>query len=139
MAINSRIDLLISQLGLNKNSFSNAIGVNPTVIHNIVKGRNAPSYDLLSKIILSFGNINPTWLLTGEGEMLRAPDGGTAARAQRAQAPPPCPLCAEKEKLIAAQQRTIEILERELHHAKALYDDYKEKGHPHDGQKRKAG
>ncbi|MEY1640148.1 S24 family peptidase [Tenuifilum osseticum] len=71
MTINNRIDLIIKQFGLNKNSFSTKIGVNPTVIHNIIKGRNAPSFELLNKIVLTFDNINPEWLLTGEGPMLR--------------------------------------------------------------------
>jgi phage repressor protein C with HTH and peptisase S24 domain len=77
MTINKRIELIISTLGLNKNSFSNRIKVNPTVIHNIIKGRNAPSYDLLNKIVLTFDNINPSWLLTGEGEMLKSDYSGS--------------------------------------------------------------
>ncbi len=70
MTINERIQQIIKHLELNNNSFSKQIEVNPTVIHNIIKGRNAPSYDILNKISLSFDNINPTWLLTGRGEML---------------------------------------------------------------------
>lgn len=70
MTINERIQQVIKHLGLNNNSFSKQIDVNPTVIHNIIKGRNAPSYDILNRICLSFDNINPTWLLTGNGEML---------------------------------------------------------------------
>lgn len=49
MTINNRIELVINALKLNNNSFSMRIGVNSTVIHNIVKGRNAPSYDVLQK------------------------------------------------------------------------------------------
>jgi len=71
MTINNRIELLIKELGLNNNSFSNKIGVNSTVIHNITKGRNSPSFDIMNKIVLTFDNINSEWLLTGEGEMLK--------------------------------------------------------------------
>lgn len=46
------------------------IGVNSTVIHNIVKGRNAPSYDVLQKILSSFDNISADWLITEKGEMI---------------------------------------------------------------------
>lgn len=70
ITINERIQQIIKHLELNNNSFSKQIEVNPTVIHNIIKGRNAPSYDILNKISLSFDNIYPTWLLTGKGEML---------------------------------------------------------------------
>lgn len=46
------------------------IGVNSTVIHNIVKGRNAPSFDVLQKILSSFDNISADWLITEKGEMI---------------------------------------------------------------------
>ena len=70
MTINNRIELIINSLELNNNSFSMRIGVNSTVIHNIVKGRNAPSYDVLQKILLSFDNISADWLITEKGEMI---------------------------------------------------------------------
>jgi transcriptional regulator with XRE-family HTH domain len=70
MTINNRIELIINSLELNNNSFSMRIGVNSTVIHNIVKGRNAPSYDVLQKILSSFDNISADWLITEKGEMV---------------------------------------------------------------------
>lgn len=72
-SINDRIELIIKELGFNKNSFSKKIGLdNNTTITNIVSGRRSkPSYDLLNKIILSFDSINSEWLLTGEGPMLK--------------------------------------------------------------------
>ena len=69
MTINERIVLLISELRMNNNSFSNKISVSPTVIHNIIKGRNAPSYEVIQKIALTFDNINIAWLILGNGEM----------------------------------------------------------------------
>ena len=70
MTINERIGLLINELKLNNNSFSGKIGLNPTVIHNIIKGRNNPSYEVLTKILLSFENVNADWLLLEKGSML---------------------------------------------------------------------
>ncbi len=70
MTINNRIELIINSLKLNNNSFSLRIGVNSTVIHNIVKGRNAPSYDVLQKILSSFDNISADWLIMEKGEMI---------------------------------------------------------------------
>lgn len=68
--INERIKLVMSDLGYNNNSFAKALGVNPTVTFNITGGReNNPSYEFLQKLIFTFDNINPTWLLKGEGEM----------------------------------------------------------------------
>lgn len=128
--------LFVDYLNISKREFYNKTGISRGTLNN----STGITEDTLAKIFAIYNVINSQWLLTGEGEMLRAPDGGAAAPAHRAPPPPGCPLCAEKEKLIAAQQRTIDILERELHHAKALHDDERNQGRHHSGgQKRKAG
>lgn len=67
--INDRLLNFIKESGLNVNTFSLIIGVNPAVIHNIVKGRRTnPSYEVLKKIGLSFDNIDLNWLITGESK-----------------------------------------------------------------------
>lgn len=69
-SINERIRLLMRILGHNNNSFAKALGVNPTVTFNIIGGRgNNPSFEFLEKLLFTFDNINPAWLLKGEGEM----------------------------------------------------------------------
>jgi len=73
--IQNRIEILIKSLGLNTNSFANKIGVKNAVIHNIVSHsgrRSKPSFDLLSKIILSFDNINSNWIITGDGNIFNS-------------------------------------------------------------------
>jgi len=80
--IKERFELLINEFAKgNKRAFSKAIGVSPTVVENVVGVRNGkPSFDVLQKIIYAFENINPGWLLTGNGTMhsisgtLDAPD-----------------------------------------------------------------
>jgi plasmid maintenance system antidote protein VapI len=72
MTINKRMAEVMKVFGLNKNQFAKRLGVHPTVIHNIIdeKGRgNKPSFDLISKLMSSFDNINGDWLLTGRGNM----------------------------------------------------------------------
>lgn len=65
--VNDRLLKFIRESGLNVNAFSNIIGVNPAIIHNIVKGRRTkPSCDVLNKIGLSFENIDLNWLITGK-------------------------------------------------------------------------
>ncbi len=72
--INERIQQLIDAVsGGNKRAFSLLIGVNPTVIENIVGTRKGkPGYDLLEKIVFSIENINIEWLFTGEGLMFKS-------------------------------------------------------------------
>jgi len=71
MTINDRIALIIREKNLNPNSFSALIGVNSTVIHNILKGRNKPSYDILTKILKTVKDLNPEWLMNGTEEMFK--------------------------------------------------------------------
>ncbi len=75
MTINERFKIIIETLFEgNKRAFSIKIGVNPTVIENVVgKRMGKPSYDVLEKICAN-ANISPNWLLTGEGEMTNTPD-----------------------------------------------------------------
>lgn len=73
--INTRIRTIIDTLYKgNKRAFSITIGVNPTVIENIVGGRRSkPSYDVLCKIITN-ANISEQWLISGTGPMLKNED-----------------------------------------------------------------
>ncbi len=73
--INRRIDRLIRELGLNKSGFSRRIDVHPTVIGNIVSGRESkPSFEVLYRILVEFERVNATWLVKGEGEIFSDQD-----------------------------------------------------------------
>lgn len=70
-SISDRIEGIMKELGYNKNSFSKAIGLgNNVTIGRIINEKRDPSYEVLQKIIQTFGHtINARWLVTGEGEM----------------------------------------------------------------------
>jgi DNA-binding XRE family transcriptional regulator len=70
--VHQRIEQLAAGLGLNNFGLSKALGVSSTQIYNIINGRNAPSFDLLTKIVVSFPTVNIVWILTGEGAMFGA-------------------------------------------------------------------
>ncbi len=100
--------MIISTYKMNKNSFSNSIVVNPTVIHNIIKGRNAPGFDLINKIALSFDNIDMNWLITGKGEMLRNKECIDKEEIiAGAEKPPGCELCKAKDEVITSLKAQI--------------------------------
>ena len=71
MSINERVRAIIEvHYGGNKRLFATTLGVAPTVIENVVGARRGkPSYDVLVKMCEN-AHISPSWLLTGEGEML---------------------------------------------------------------------
>lgn len=72
MSINLRFKAVIErQYGGNKRAFATSVGVSPTVIENVVGTRQGkPSYDVLEKVCAN-ANINPEWLLTGNGPMMK--------------------------------------------------------------------
>lgn len=68
--IHQRFELMIKGLGVSKNAFAKSLGVASTQIYNIVNRRNAPSFDLMAKIITVYPAVNVAWLLVGNGPML---------------------------------------------------------------------
>lgn len=71
MSINERFEKLINELySGNKRAFSQAVGVSPTVIENVVGARHGnPSFEVLRKVLYALENINPDWLILERGEM----------------------------------------------------------------------
>ena len=70
MEINDRLNQLLAYKQLTSRSFAMKLGVSSQRMGNYLKNR-APDYDVLSRIIETFVDISPDWLLTGRGEMLR--------------------------------------------------------------------
>ena len=68
MKFNERIKFIRKHLGLNQKEFGDILGVSQRAISNWESGRNEPSIEVLNSISTKWA-INPTWLLTGRGEM----------------------------------------------------------------------
>ena len=71
MTINERFEEIIKVLfGGNKRAFAKAVGINPTVVENVVGARKGkPSYDVLVKVCAN-ANISAEWLLFGSEKNL---------------------------------------------------------------------
>jgi len=84
---------ILNHYGITATRFADAIGVQRSSISHILSGRNKPSYDFILGIIEKYPSINPSWLLTGKGDMLLdAIESGTtvdSARAKSIITPPP--------------------------------------------------
>lgn len=70
--VTSRINTLINFLGLTPYGLEKHAGIPKNTIRNVVEGRNKPGYETLLKVVTNCPQINPLWLLMGEGEMLKA-------------------------------------------------------------------
>lgn len=74
-SIGKRIEQLMRREGLNNNVFGQKIGVSQPAISKITSGESKPSFGVLEKIMESFPNLNPMWLLKGKGEMFLDENG----------------------------------------------------------------
>lgn len=73
----SRILELMENLGFGDRKqakFANAIGITPSYLSAIIKLKKGPSFGFIFGIVKSFPRVNISWLLTGEGQMLRGPE-----------------------------------------------------------------
>lgn len=64
-----RIELIMQAQNLTSSQFADRIGVQRSGLSHILSGRNNPSLDFVLKVLASFPEINPLWLLHGKGKM----------------------------------------------------------------------
>lgn len=68
MNIAEKIKLIRSQIGINQANFAKLLSIHPQTLSRYERDELIPSADILIKIAQQTG-VNPTWLLTGEGDM----------------------------------------------------------------------
>ncbi|PVX49909.1 hypothetical protein C7377_1547 [Balneicella halophila] len=71
-SITERIFQFIDAEGLSNADFAASIDIGAAVVSHMKNGRNKVSLNVYAKILDSFPNLNPDWLLFGEGIMYRS-------------------------------------------------------------------
>ena len=71
--ISERLKILINYMNLSQKDFAISIGLTPSSLNDILNGRTKNISKTLLIAIRYVYNINPAWLLTGEGEMFNSP------------------------------------------------------------------
>jgi transcriptional regulator with XRE-family HTH domain len=66
-----RLLKIIKQNNLTSSRFADELGVERSGISHILSGRNQPSFDFLVKLMKLYPEINPDWLIMGNGTMFR--------------------------------------------------------------------
>ncbi|MDR2469959.1 MAG: helix-turn-helix domain-containing protein [Tannerella sp.] len=66
-----RIIQIMNAQGLSPAKFAEIIGVQRAAISHILNDRNKPSLEVARKILARFRDVNPDWLIMGEGVMKR--------------------------------------------------------------------
>lgn len=67
-----RLLSFIKYLGLNNTRFADEINVQRSGISHILSGRNKPGLDFITKILDTYPELNPDWIIMGRGEMLKS-------------------------------------------------------------------
>ncbi|WP_020603161.1 helix-turn-helix domain-containing protein [Spirosoma spitsbergense] len=70
--ISSRINQVMEKERMSVTAFSKAVNKSYTAISMILKGSSKPGWELLESILETFPDVNPGWLMTGDGEFLKA-------------------------------------------------------------------
>ncbi len=69
----SRLELLISALGITQRELSGKTGLSTSVLSHYATGERKISAQSALKIKKAFPQVNTDWLLTGKGEMFKEP------------------------------------------------------------------
>jgi hypothetical protein len=97
-----QLSMIMRHYGMTATRFAESIGVPASSVSHVRSGRNKPGYDFIIKVLGKYPEINPEWLLTGAGDMLR---GGSN---------PPSDACAST-KINASTDESLEAKkEREI-------------------------
>lgn len=70
--LNKRIVEIMVRFNHSKSSLATELGVSLPLITHITSGRNKPGIELLQRVLVKFPEIEPYWLLLGQGAMLKA-------------------------------------------------------------------
>lgn len=100
--INERINGIIEKEGHTIATFAKKIGVPWTTVKNIVSGRNAPSYDIMVKIIDAVSWVDANYLVMGITQKTEGNSSDLMAIIER------------QNKTIESQQTTIDRLTKKM-------------------------
>jgi transcriptional regulator with XRE-family HTH domain len=71
--IEERIKQIMSTYGLTAGQFAETLGTQASGISHILSGRNKPSLDFITKVLIKFPEIDYNWLVLGKGSMKQLP------------------------------------------------------------------
>lgn len=77
LTVKDRLVAFIKHKGLSQSRFEKSVGLSNGFVNNISKGIGA---DKLQRILCVYPDLNTSWLLTGEGEMLKSSCDGVSQK-----------------------------------------------------------
>lgn len=90
-SIAERIAEIIKMEDLTNSQFAQLIGIQPSAVTHLLSGRNAPSLQVIQKILDTFRGISPEWFVSGIGDMYRKSPEQTENKADTTKRQPSYP------------------------------------------------
>ncbi|AWH84394.1 peptidase S24 [Flavobacterium album] len=81
--VSQRVGEYIEAKGISYYAFENSLGASRGSISKAVKDGKSIGSNMLEKILATYTDLNPAWLLTGHGEMLKEGEDGTSIKTYR--------------------------------------------------------
>lgn len=69
--MNKRLLQFLSAENISQTQFADTIHVARASVSHILAGRNKPGFDFLESMLRHYPNLNPEWLMTGNGRMYK--------------------------------------------------------------------
>lgn len=115
-----RLEQYMEYKGINNNQVTIASGLSNGLIGAARKKRSALNSDSIEKILYAYRDLNPTWLITGEGEMLIRNSEPPIQEVHDPQAgyKNDCSACKDKQRAIDALENTVSVLKIQLEESK---------------------
>lgn len=70
-SIGDKLKQIIESMRLPASRFAREIDISPQLLHSYLKNDTTPSVRVMKLIAVRYPELNTSWLLTGEGEMLK--------------------------------------------------------------------
>jgi|26BtaG_2_1085354.scaffolds.fasta_scaffold00130_16 hypothetical protein len=71
MTITERLKIYIDEMGLNDNQLTVAANLSVGLIGRAIKNNSGLNSDTIEKILSAYPDLNPNWLIMGEGSMTK--------------------------------------------------------------------
>ncbi len=75
-----RINKIIKEKNLSASQLATEVGVQRSSISHILSGRNRPSLDFVQKLLKAYPDLNPAWVLMGEGSIYKGVQNNVHAK-----------------------------------------------------------
>ena len=72
IVMKERLNAILKHFRINASQFADEIGVQRASVSHVLSERNKPGFDFVQKILSTYPSISAEWLITGQGDMLKA-------------------------------------------------------------------